>query len=134
MTPPVVTVRGVTTETATTVTVVVAPELGSVTMSVPGALPAEMVSVAWVTSVTDCALMLAPVPPVSVNVGVPGVPTVQLVPVPVTMIELPVVFCVMLAGEAAMEMAPAVKLVDDGSVQPWPSVKVSVFKPVDAGL
>ena len=68
---------------------------GSVIVTSPVALPAVNVSVACVALVTVCAVIDAPVPPVRVNVGVPGVPALQDVSVPTNEILLPVVLTVM---------------------------------------
>lgn len=89
-----------------TAIVAVAPLLGSVIVIVP-AVPASTVSVADVALATVCAVIAAPLPVVLiVNVGVPGVPADQLVPMPVNVTELPVLLAVRLLGDATM-IAPA---------------------------
>ena len=85
---------------ALTVMLVVAFVEGSVIIRLPGALPPLIVSVAVVLDVTLCPTIPAPVPPLKVNVGLPGVPVVHEVLVLVRVMTLPTVFSVILVGLA----------------------------------
>jgi hypothetical protein len=88
---------------AVTDTLVVAPVEGSVIVNVPVLLPAVIVNVALLELVTACAVMDAPLPPESVKAGLPGVPAVHAVLVPVIKTLLPVVFSINVVGFAAIE-------------------------------
>ena len=85
----IITVGG--TVSLTTETFAVAPVDGSVIVSAPVEVPAVTIIEAAVALVTACDVMLAPLPPLKVNVGLPGVPDVQGLPLPVRLMTLPVV-------------------------------------------
>lgn len=104
-------------EAAATLIVAVAPLLGSVMVIVP-AVPASMVSVAEVDDATVCAVIEAPEPVVeSENVGVPGVPALQAVPLPVSVTLLPVELGVSVDGltlKVASESSKLIAVCDGG--------------------
>ena len=96
-----------------TVIDVVALVEGSVMTRIPVEVPAERVRDAEEAPVIDWETMEAPVPPLNVNVGVPGVPGVHEVSVPERVTVFPVEPSVILEGEAEIDgtgIADVVKL------------------------
>ena len=93
-------------DAVTTVIDVVAPDPVSVSVNAPVALPALTVTLADVELATDCAVILAPVPPLNVK----GVP-VNEVPTPVTVRTLPVLLAAIVDGVTLIVPAATVKTV-----------------------